>query len=775
LRDAKADPDSDSDADPESFFKWYYLYCMKIEDSTAYTAKCFHGDPASCTYACPFRMDIRAFLEKASKGRWLQAYKTLRNATVFPVIISVLCDQPCRAHCQRALLGDEPIALRDLEVASIRYAKNRKPESYVIPPKEKRIAIVGAGVAGLSCALNLAQKKFPITVFEKENAWGGSLRSHPRFAEFDADIALQFSTVKADFRYGTEIKLLDELAEFDAVYIATGAGGNSFGLLQSWEEDLFTTSIPKVFMGGELCGVTLLEGIAQGIRASLTMEVFLQIGKAQHTYGHSDKNYCDRYLEHDGAVSVPRVEASSPEGYTEEEAKAEAARCLQCDCAKCMVACEMLKKFRKNPHKIAVEVFNDMGVNPPFSVHTLTREVYSCNICGYCKSICPESVDIGALLQFARTARMNAGAHPAALHDFWMREMDFAANEGFFASAARGKSTCDYAFYPGCQLGASNPAHVLKSYEFLLGKFDAGILLGCCGAPAYWAGDEARLRANIEKIKRSWTDIGKPTLVFACATCENLFGLFLPEIKRVSLYELLGAADEIQPERIFAEAAVFDPCAARDDKAMQLGIRKLAAKAGVAIEELREQNRCCGYGGLMRVANPSLYDEITQNRAEASAKPYVVYCANCKEVFASRGKECAHILDMVYGLKPEPGVPSLEDKRKNSLTVKKELMKRIRDIDFEPEIHEWDSLTLKMSDEILQSMNKKLISSADLKEAIWLAEKSGDSFFDEQDGMRLCSMVKPAIIYWVQYKETGPGAYEIFSAYYHRMRFNREE
>jgi hypothetical protein len=747
---------------------------MKHEEATAYTAKCFHGEPASCSYACPFHLDIRSFLEKAGKGRWLAAYKILRDATVFPVIVSALCDQPCQAHCQRKLIGDEAIALCALEAACIRYAKNRKPESYVIPPKDKRIAIVGAGISGLSCALNLAQKKFLVTVFEKENGWGGALRRHPRFAEFDADIALQFSAVTAEFRYGTGINALEELAEFDAVYIATGSGGNSFGLLKSWEGDLLTTSIPKAFMGGALCGATLMEGMAQGAEASKTIEVFLQTGKASSTYGSHDKKNCERYLRHNDAVSAPRVEASTPDGYTEEEAKQEAARCLQCDCVKCMAACEMLKNYRKSPQKIAVEVFNDMGVNSPFSVRTATREVYSCNICGYCKSVCPEKVDMGSLLQFSRAARMSAGVHPAALHDFWLREMDFASSEGSFASAPKGKETCKYAFYPGCQLGASNPEHVLRSYEFLSEKYNAGIFLGCCGAPAYWAGDDARLRANVEKIRRDWSSMGKPTLVFACATCESLFNMFLPEIKRVSLYELLAEADDISPTRAFPEAAVFDPCAAREDAGMQSGVRKLVEKADVTLEELNERNRCCGYGGHMRLANPELYDEITQHRAEASEKPYIVYCANCKEVFTSRGKECIHILDMTFGLNARSKAPSLQEKRDNSLNVKKELMKRNRDVDFIPETHDWDELVLIINDEILTNMDKKLISAADIKEAIWLAESSGDKFYDEKDGTCICSMVKPVITYWVQYKETVSKTYEIFSAYYHRMRFNKE-
>ncbi len=748
---------------------------MKLEDATAYTAKCFRGEPASCSYACPFRMDIRSFLGKAGKGRWGPAYKILRDATVFPGIVAALCEQPCREHCQRTMLGDEAIALRDIEGACLRYAKDRRPEAYVIPPKSRRVAVVGAGTAGLSAAVNLAQKKFPVTVFEREDGWGGSLRSHPRFAEFDADIALQFSAVEVAFRYGSEVMSLDDLADFDAVYVATGVGGESFGLLGTWDPELLTTAQPRVFMGGALCGATLMEGIAQGIQASTSIEVFLLTGRIAATHGGRGEDKRDRYVEHHGAVSAPRVEPSGPDGYTEEEARAEAGRCLQCDCADCIAACEMLRRFRKDPRKIATEVYTDMGVNPPFSTRAVTREAYSCNVCGYCKSVCPESVDMGALLQLSRAARMSAGVHPAALHDFWLREMDFATSEGAFASTPKGAETCEYAFYPGCQLGASRPEHVLRSYEFLSRNHDAGIILGCCGAPAYWAGDEERLRANADETRRQWTAMGGPTLVFACATCESLFCRLLPDIPRVSLYELLAASQDITPTAPFPEAAVFDPCAARGDEGMEVGIRELAGKAGVAVEELVERNHCCGHGGHIRLAYPDLYGEITQHRAEASDKPYIVYCANCREVFASRDKRCAHILDLVFGLDPDMRVPTLQEKRNNSLAVKRELMKQITDVDFRPEQHPWDALTLLIGGELQSDMEERLISAADLKEAIWMAETDGDKFCDESDGTSTASMVKPVITYWVQYRETAPQTYEVLSAYYHRMRFERGE
>jgi Fe-S oxidoreductase len=332
-----------------------------------------------------------------------------------------------------------------------------------------------------------------------------------------------------------------------------------FGLRDSWDPELLTTATPKVFMGGALCGATPMESIAQGPELSKTIEVFLMTGKAAGTHSAYGKNDCGHTLRHDGTVSVPLVKASSEDGYSVEEARAEALRCFKCDCEYCEKSCEMLKWFRKKPPRMAVEVFTDSQSTSTISSRTITREVYSCNICGKCKSVCPESVDIGELLQFSRADRFSAGKDIPAYHDYWLREMDFNTTQGFFAAAPKGQKTCDYAFFPGCQLGARNQNHVIKSYDYLNNKYGAGLILSCCGAPAYWAGDEKRLNDNAARLKKSWEDMGKPTLVFACATCENVFSKFLPDIKRVSLYELLAKDDAVKPARAFPEAAVFDP------------------------------------------------------------------------------------------------------------------------------------------------------------------------------------------------------------------------
>ncbi len=848
---------------------------MRGEELTAFTERCIRGEPASCSTACPFHLDIRSFLDKAARGRWNPAYKQFRDAAVFPVIVAELCEAPCRERCQRATLGDEAIAVNEIERAVLRNVREQKPERYVIPPKEQRVAVVGAGVSGLACALILAHSRYRVSVFEKGDGWGGCLRGDARFPAFDEDIARQFSGLETDFRFGEEVVELGALLEddasrqepaqvagdaprFDAVYVASGAGGDTFGLLDTWDCAVYTTREPRVFLGGMAAGAPLVESIAQGAAAAKVIQGYLQTGAVKRTPEDYAKESCAHYLSHEGAERRPLVKAADAAGYTADEAREEAGRCLQCDCDACLAGCEMLRHYGKAPKKLTIDTFNDLGQSA-FASRMLTRETYSCNLCGHCAAVCPEDVEVGGLLRASRVARMAAGAAPAAFHDFWLREMEFAVTEGAFASPAPGRGTCEYAFYPGCQLGAGNPEHVHRTYEVLAGRYDLGIMLGCCGAPAYWAGQDARFESHVAEMRQTWESLGRPTLMFACATCSLMFGSFLPEIPRMSVYEALaeatrprgageaagatGVGNEATPageaagargDRTraggespggttasgnaaelpgnsaasggdtaepspgtpetsggpaapasggnptapaaapFAEMAVFDPCAARDDTGMEDSVRQLARAAGVTLHELKEKNRCCGHGGFIRVANPSLYEEIAQHRADADDRPYLVYCANCREVFAWRSKKCAHVLDVALGLPVDLSVPTLDEKRANSLQAKAEMMRLLQGADFEPERHGWDEVTLVISPQLREQMEEKLISSAELKEAVWKAETGGDFFYDPADGSRVANLVKPVFTYWVQYRETEPHTYEVVAAYSHRMRVERK-
>ena len=741
---------------------------MELSEVSVFVERCIHDTPAPCSCVCPFGLDLRSFLKKAAKGRLTAAYRELRTAATFPTLAAAFCPRPCRDKCQRALIGDAPLEQGLLEQAVLRLAGHQPPDVFQIPQKQARVAVVGAGPAGLALALNMAQKKYPVTVFDAQSGWGGHLRSHPNFSVFEEDFSNQFSAETVDFRFHTRVSSLEELADFAAVYIATGEGGEDFGLLSSWDPILMTSSRGTVFLGGGLCGMPLMESIAAGTSLARLMEGAIQTGRAQ---GSPRPHRCHSHrLIPPDAPSAPPVLPSDPEtGYTKEEVKAEASRCFQCVCDRCLKGCELLDHYHKAPQQISMEILADSG--PHFLAgRTMTRETYSCNQCGWCASACPEGVDLGALFQFSRTARAAEGIQPAALHDFWLRELDFVSHEAFLAAPPRGKSRCQYAFFPGCQLTASLPEQTLAAWRFLQAHYDAGVVLGCCGAPAWWAGEQSLWEENTRQLRQAWTDLGQPIMVLACSTCSDLFRRFLPEIQTISLYELLEQEVPVSTQ-LFPQAAVFDPCSARQDDKTKRSVRSLARRAGTALEELPEPGRCCGWGGHMRTANPQLYETITEHRAQESSLPYLVYCANCREVFRERGKSCRHILEGIFGCCDRTYY--LHEKRANRLQVKGEMMQDMLQQEFIPTSHPWDSLSISVGDEVRQAMEAHLISDDEVKECIWTAKQQGEGFTDGT-GIYLASLQKRVMTYWVEYREVDC-RYEILSAYCHRMRFGEGE
>ena len=752
---------------------------FKREDTINITARCFHGDPASCSHPCPFFFDVRTFLSRAKDGKWGLAYKLYRNATVFPAIVSEICDAYCRTECQRGdgsarkdggsanesdgkvfFVGDEPVDIRAVELAAVRFAKNRKPETYRIQPREQRVAIIGAGLAGLSLALNLSQKAYPVTVFERGSQALPTWAAHPKYEYFLEEIRLQFSEVKTEFVYSREIAGPDDplLAGFTYVYDAT-----------------------------KNAGFSAAAAIANGIEISKAVESFLQTGKwlngengAFGGIGEAGQERPEKhYVDHSGVERKPVViPADSAAGYTAEEAALEASRCMKCDCRACMDACEMLGRYNKRPQKIAIEAYSDTMSAPPFSSCTLTRETYSCNLCGHCRSVCPVGVDMEKLFYLARTGRAGTGKHPKVFHDFWLRDLEWHSAEGAYFSPP---GDAGYVFFPGCKLGARSPSQVKNAAAFLKERYGAGVLLDCCGAPAYWAGEDKLFHARIDSIREKWENAGKPVFVFACAYCMKLFSGFLPEIEKVSLYELL-AENSMNADTGKGSFAVFDPCTARDFPEMEHAVRKLAAAKGMTFAELPEKNHCCGFGGHMRTANPELFDTITDHRSLAEGIPYLVYCANCAGTFALAGKEHAHILDLLFttndAAKPGHG---LQQQRDNAVRAKAALTELYEGGSFEPAARPWDTLRVNLPASLDVGMNMRLILTDDVKEAIYRAERAGEVFVmtggaPNGGELRQCCLVREVVTTWVQYIKRDEGEtannYTVMDVWNHRMRFS---
>jgi Fe-S oxidoreductase len=817
---------------------------MKQEDFTRITERCFHGAPASCSFACPFGLDIRNFMERAREGRWGLAYKILRNAVIFPAVVCEICPAPCETECQRRSIGDEAVNIRGVEAAAVAFAKERSkaPESYRIPPKTERIAVVGAGPAGLSCALNLAQKRYPVTVFEARAEKGGSLAEHPKKALFTEDFDLQFSGTDAEFRLNTELQSLEELSDYDAVYLATGKDGADFGTPAGGGCGPYFPegrTKPAVFIGGGARGAETMRAIADGARVSRAMEVYFQTGARGDADAAAGEKGRIHYLDHEGTPRAPRVAPADGVSYTAEEAQDEARRCLLCDCTACLDACEMLRSYSKWPQKVAIEAFVDLKANPPFSSRTQARETYSCSMCGVCRSVCPEDIDMGKLFLLSREGRRESGKYPYAFHDFWLRDMDFAAGEAAYAAPPPGRSDAGYVFFPGCKLASSGDRGVHRAASAarrMLADHEAGIVLNCCGAPALWAGEREKFKAHTAKLRAAWESLGKPTFIFACAYCSKVFSEYLPEIGRTSVYELLADAPardgeqqgeapggpsaarteenaELtppQPPGAGQTFAVFDPCAARTDKGLSAAVRRLARSRGVVTEELGEKNRCCGWGGHMSAPNPGLYETMLDARAAMSDRPYLVYCANCEDAFLRKGKECAHLLDLVFtdeygedAASESPlargeaaaarvtKLPHLQEKRARARELKKELaplygrpageMNAAADAGDAADhaagggsVAPPCGIALRIPGEVRSHMDAALMLDEDVAETILEAERRDDKFTESEGGSSLACLVKPNVTYWVEYRAVGPGAYEVYNVYSHRMRFEAD-
>ena len=743
---------------------------MQPEDARQYTENCFHGEPASCTYACPYHIDLRALLKKAARGRWDSCFKDLASAVSFPLAACTLCGRECEASCQRACLGDEPVAVRDVELACIAYAKTHVPDAFSIVPKTEKLAVIGAGPAGLAAAWQLARKGYPVTVFEKEDAIGGSLKTLPGAEAILEDVRAAFSVTPVDFRTGVTVRDPSEADGFAAVVLATGRDGSGRDLAGT-RDPSFLTSKPGWFAVGELCGTDACGALAEGNAVPNSVEAWLLSGSPDFSSVVWDRDNCSRFVDHTGAERRP-LTPKTGDLYTKDEAKAEAGRCLQCDCTACMQACEHLLKYKKTPPRFTLDVYQDSQVRPPITSHSTTRAVDACNLCGRCSRLCPEETDLPGLFCLSRENRMERNDYPPAFHDYWLRSLDRCSSEtAVFLDGAPGSG---YAFFPGCQLGAASPDYVTKTYELLRDRYGAGLIGCCCGAPAYWGGDRTRLDRNTEMIRSHWEAMGRPTLVTACASCTRMLKKVLPEASSVSLYALLAA----EPVRgLFPDGwdtvSVFDPCAVDNDPETLAAVRALAGDCGVRVSSYSSDGKCCGNGGHIRLAEPDLYREIVRNRAADSEYPFVVYCVNCREVFRSQGKDCRHILEGLLDFDAGP-TPHLDEKERNLMKVKVHLLEKYGRESFVPEKKPWDDVQLSVGDDVRAGMEAKMISDADVRECIWNAEKDGEGFYNAEEDSFLVCLVRSALTYWVRYRKTG-GGFEVLDAYCHRMHFRENE
>ena len=192
---------------------------------------------APCKAACPAHVPVQGYIRLASEGRYDEALELIKKEIPFPAVCGRICNKKCEEACTRGEM-DAPVAIdeikkfiaeRDLS-AETRYVP--KLLNQIGKPYPQKIAVIGAGPAGLSCAYYLAVKGYPVTVFEKEPVPGGmltlgipSFRLEKSVIRAEIDVLREMGVV---FRTGVEVGkdvTLDDLRRegYLAFYLAPGA------------------------------------------------------------------------------------------------------------------------------------------------------------------------------------------------------------------------------------------------------------------------------------------------------------------------------------------------------------------------------------------------------------------------------------------------------------------------------------------------------------------------------------------------------------------------
>ncbi len=207
---------------------------------------CYSTGTAPCKTACPAHIGIQGYLKMASEGRYTEALELIKKENPFPAVCGRICNKRCEAACTRGTI-DEAIAIDEVKKFIAQKdldAKVRFIPKKVIPSNRgefsQKIAIIGGGPAGLSCAFYLAEKGYRPTVFEKNKVAGGMLvYGIPAFKLEKDVVAAEIDVMKemgVEIKTGVEVGkdiTIAQLREqgYKAFYIAIGCqGGRKAGI-----------------------------------------------------------------------------------------------------------------------------------------------------------------------------------------------------------------------------------------------------------------------------------------------------------------------------------------------------------------------------------------------------------------------------------------------------------------------------------------------------------------------------------------------------------------
>lgn len=776
---------------------------MEQKDLRNLENKCIQESPPSCTATCPIHVDVKVFLTKIQEDKIDDAFKVLHKKQPFPGIIGRICDHPCQLTCKRQEVGDS-INIADLEKYCIENNTYLPKKVLLSPQKNKRAAIVGGGLSGLTAAYDLAKKGYPTSIFEAKDRLGGSLWNIsetvlPRqIINDELNIIEELGVeIHLNTKIGEDIALAELIRDFDVIYLGLGNASQA-SLIEKFNLQIdergkividpitFSTSIQGVFAGGSMVNDedSFIKSVADGRRAAISIDRYLQIVSLTASRENEGSFSTRLFTNTSGILPSKAVKANNQNlGYTKEEAKEEASRCLQCECLECVKACHYLRSYGSYPKKYLREIYNNESI--VMGNRKANKMINSCSDCGLCEVVCPNNLDMGEVCKKSREYMVKIEKMPPSAHDFALRDMAFNNSKKFAITCHQaGYESSKYLFFPGCQLSGSSPEHVEKVYSYLQEKVTEGVglMLRCCSAPAEWSGQQEAFQAELSEIVADWENVGRPTLILACSSCYEIFKNYLPQVEIVSLWEIFekyGLPNE-EKNKGNLKVAVHDACTTRHESQIHESVRKIINQLGYQIEELvynREKTQCCGFGGLMSFANRKMADNVVQERIAESDLDYVSYCAMCRDNFSAKGKPSLHLLDLILQEDREKAAmrksPGFSQRHENRNRLKKRILRKLWGKEMETIDSGSQKTKLIISSEVLEILENRLILIEDIEKVIEFAERTGNKLVNKETGNLLAYKKAVSVTYWVEYAPQGDG-YNVYNAYSHRMEISEE-
>ncbi len=228
---------------------------------------------APCKTECPAHIAIPGYIKLASQGRYTEALELIKHENPFPAVCGRICPRKCESACTRGDM-DDPIAIDEIKkfIAEQDLNMDKRYIPKVRHHYGKKIAVVGGGPAGLSCAYFLALDGYKVTVFEKQNVLGGMLTLGIPSFRLEKDIVYAeidiLKELGVEFKTGVEVGkdvCLNDLRSqgFEAFYVAIGAqAGRKLGIEGEEAEGVIT-------------GVDFLRNVNLGDRTSLEGNVIV--------------------------------------------------------------------------------------------------------------------------------------------------------------------------------------------------------------------------------------------------------------------------------------------------------------------------------------------------------------------------------------------------------------------------------------------------------------------------------------------------------------------